>query len=146
MKVILIEDVKGLGKKGELCNVSDGYARNYLIPKNLAIEADQAALNQLKQQQQSKAYHKEQERQKALDAAKTLDGKQLVIHAKAGESGKLFGAVTSKEVAAEIKSKFGLDIDRKRINMQDIKAHGEYSAVIKLYSGINATINIKVEE
>ncbi|HHW45989.1 MAG TPA: 50S ribosomal protein L9 [Clostridiales bacterium] len=146
MKVILVEDVKGLGKKGDLCNVSDGYARNFLFPKKLAIEADQAALSQLKQKEQSKAYHEEQERQKAMDAAKTLEGKHLVIHAKAGDSGKLFGAVTTKEVAAEIKSKFGLDIDRKKINMEDIKAHGEYTAVVKLYSGINAKLSIKVEE
>lgn len=146
MKVILNADVKGLGKKGELHNVSDGYARNFLFPKNLAVEANQAALNEFNQKSQSKAYHQEQERKKAQDAANTLEGKTLTIHAKAGASGKLFGAVTSKEIAAEIKSKFGLNIDRRKINIDDIKAHGEYTAEIKLYSGISATINIKVEE
>ncbi len=146
MKVVLLADVKGKGKKGELCNVSDGYARNFLFPKNLAVEANAAAMNELKSRQEAQAHHKAVEQQQAAEAAQKLDGKTVVIHAKAGASGKLFGAVTSKEIAAEIEKSLGVVIDRKKMQVTDIKAYGAYTAEIKLYAGITATVTVRVEE
>lgn len=146
MKVVLLTDVKGHGKKGELCNVSDGYARNYLLPKKLAVEADNAALNELKNREESAAHHKKEEINAAKETAAKLEGKTVVIKAKAGDSGKLFGAVTSKEIANEIKNSLGVEIDRKKMNVADIKNHGEYTAEIRLYQGITAKVNVKVTE
>ena len=146
MKVILNKDVKGQGKKGELVNVSDGYARNFLFPRNLALPANAAALNELKNREAALAHHIAEEKQEAMNAAAKIDGKEIVIHAKAGASGKLFGSVTAKEVAAEIEAQCGVAIDRRKINMNEIKAYGEYSAEAKIYSGISASVNIKVTE
>lgn len=146
MKVVLLADVKGHGKKGELCNVSDGYARNFLFPKKLAIEADNAALNELKNREESAAHHKKEEINAAKDLAAKLEGKTVTIKAKAGGSGKLFGAVTSKEIAAEIKNSLAIEIDRKKMTVADIKNFGEYTAEIKLYQGITAKITVKVTE
>ena len=146
MKVVLLQDVKGKGKKGELCNVSDGYARNFLFPKKLAIEADNAALNELKNREESAAHHKKEELQAAKEIAARLDGKTISITAKAGAGGKLFGSVTSKEIAAEIKAKLGIEIDRKKMNVADIKNFGEYTAEIKLHQGVTAKLTVKVSE
>lgn len=146
MKVVLLQDVKGHGKKGELCNVSDGYARNFLFPKKLAVEADNAALNELKNREEAKAHHKKEEIAAANETAARLNGQTVVITAKAGSGGRLFGAVTSKEIAAEIKSKLGIEIDRKKMNVADIKSFGEYTAEVKLYQGITAKLTVKVTE
>lgn len=146
MKVILLADVKGLGKKGELCNASDGYARNFLFPKKLAVEADSTALNDLKNREQAAAHHKQEEINAANDTAKKLEGKSVVIKAKAGAGGKLFGSVTSKEIAAEIKNSLGIEIDKKKMSVADIKNFGEYTAEIKLYQGITAKLTVKVTE
>lgn len=146
MKVILLADVKGQGKKGELCNVSDGYARNFLFPKKLAIEADSAAMNELRGKQSAADHHKAEEKAAAQAVCDKINGKTVEIKAKAGASGKLFGAVTSKEVAAEIGRVFGVSVDKKKISMNDIKAFGEFHADVKLYQGITATVNIKVSE
>lgn len=146
MKVVLLQDVKGHGKKGELCNVSDGYARNFLFPKKLAVEADNAALNELKNREEAAAHHKKEEIAAAQSLADTLNGKEIVIKAKAGSNGKLFGSVTSKEIAAEIKNKLGIEIDKKKMSVADIKNFGEYTAEIKLYQGIVAKITVKVTE
>ena len=146
MKVILLQDVKGKGKKGELVNVSDGYARNFLFPKNLAIEAYSAAMGELKSREEAKAHHIEVEKGKAQDSANALNGKTFVIKAKAGASGKLFGSITTKEVSAEIEKITGIKVDKRKIDMKDIKSFGEFPAVVKLYNGINAEITIKVEE
>ena len=146
MKVILLADVKGHGKKGELCNVSDGYARNFLFPKKLAIEADNTALNELKNREEAAAHHKQEEIKAAKELASKLEGKTVTIKAKAGNNGKLFGSVTSKEIAAEIKKSIGGEIDRKKMSVADIKNFGEYTAEIKLYVGITAKITVKVTE
>ncbi|MBR5222723.1 MAG: 50S ribosomal protein L9 [Clostridia bacterium] len=146
MKVVLLQDVKGHGKKGELCNVSDGYARNFLFPKKLAVEADNAALNELKNREEAAAHHKKEEIAAAQNTANALNGKEVVIKAKAGSNGKLFGSVTSKEIAAEIKNKLGIEIDKKKMSVADIKNFGEYTAEIKLYQGIVAKITVKVTE
>ena len=146
MKVILLQDVKGHGKKGELCNVSDGYARNFLFPKKLAVEADNTALNELKNREQAAAHHKQEEINAAKDTAAKLEGKTVTIKAKAGSNGKLFGSVTSKEIASEIAKSLSIEIDRKKMSVADIKNFGEYTAEIKLYTGITAKITVKVTE
>ncbi len=146
MKVVLLADVKGQGKKGELVNVSDGYARNFLFPKKLAVEADNTALNELKNREESKAHHKKEEIAAAKATADKLNGKSVKIVAKAGASGRLFGSVTSKEIAAEIAKSLGVEIDRKKMNVADIKNFGEYTAEIKLYQGIVAKITVVVTE
>ena len=144
MKVILLADVKGHGKKGELCNVSDGYARNFLFPKKLAVEADNTALNELKNREEAKAHHKQEEINAANATAKALEGKTVTIKAKAGSNGKLFGSVTSKEIALEIENSLKIKVDRKKMQVSDIKNFGEYTAEIKLYLGISAKVNVIV--
>ena len=147
MNVILLQDVKSLGKKGELVNASDGYARNFLFPKGMAKEANAQAMNELKNAEQSKKYKKETEIAAANKAKAELEGSKFVMKAKAGESGKLFGSITAKEVSAEIKRQKGLDVDKRRIVLKgDIKTVGEYTAEIKLYTGISANVEIVVEK
>ncbi|MBR3968659.1 MAG: 50S ribosomal protein L9 [Clostridia bacterium] len=146
MKVILLQDVKGKGKKGELCNVSDGYARNFLFPKNLAIEADSAAMGELKSREAAAAHHKQEEIDAAKATAQKLEGKSVTIKAKAGANGRLFGSVTSKEIAEQVKQELGIVVDRKKMSVADIKNFGEYTAEIKLYVGITAKITVKVME
>ncbi len=146
MKVILLADVKGKGKKGELCQVSDGYARNFLFPKNLATEADSAAMSEFKNREAAKEHHKQEEIAAAKATAADLEGKTVVLHAKAGTSGRLFGSVTSKEIAAEIANSLGIEIDRKKMTVADIKNFGDYTAEIRLYPGISAKLTVKVTE
>lgn len=147
MKVVLLQDVKSLGKKGELVSVSDGYARNFLFPRGVAKEANAQAMNELKNAEQSKKYKKETEIAAAQKAKAELEGSKFVIKAKAGESGKLFGSITPKEIAAEIKRQKALDVDKRRVVLKDdIKAIGEYEAEIKLYTDITAHCTIAVEK
>lgn len=146
MKVILLADVKGKGKKGELCNVSDGYARNFLFPKNLAVVADNAAMSELRGKQESAEHHKKEEIAAAKEIAAKLEGKTVTLTAKAGANGKLFGSVTSKEIAAEVEKSLGVTVDKKKMSVADIKNFGEYTAEIKLLPGITAKINVKVTE
>ncbi len=146
MKLILKQDVKGTGKKGELVNVSDGYGRNYLLPRGLAVEANAQAMGEMKAKQEAAAHKIEMEKQAAREAAALLEGKTVKLTAKAGASGKLFGAVTSKEVSEAIKKQFGADVDKRKIAMEDIKAFGVFSAQIKLYTGIAATVHVVVGE
>lgn len=147
MKVIFLQDVKGSGKKGELKNVADGYARNMLLPKGLAVEATPENLNRL-QGQQSSAQHKiEVEKQNARDAREALDGKTVKILAKAGAGGKLFGSVTTAQIAQEIEKQYGCKVDKKKISLKlEIKAFGTFTAEIRLYTGIVASMNVEVAE
>ena len=146
MKVILLADVKSKGKKGELVNVSDGYARNFLFPKNLAVEADNAAMSEMKSRQEAAEHHKKEEIDAAKALAQKLDGKSVTIKAKGGTVGRLFGSITSKEIAEEINRAFSVSIDKKKLAVADIKNFGDYTAEIKLYKGITAKIGVKVEE
>ena len=146
MKVILKADVKSLGKKGELVNTSDGYARNYLFPKGLAVEANATAMNDFKNKEKAKEFHKQEEIKAANGVKELLDGKTVKLTAKAGANGKLFGSVTSKDVADAIKKEFSQDIDKRKIVMQDIKAFGTFQAEIKIYQGISANIFVQVSE
>lgn len=146
MKVILTADVKGQGKKGELINVSDGYARNFLFKQKLAIEASNAALNELKNREAAKAHHIEEEKKAAQADAAKVNGKSIAVKAKAGANGKLFGSVTSREISAEIKNTFGIEVDKRKITVADIKAFGAYTAEIKFYNGITAKLTVEVCE
>ena len=147
MKVVLLADVKGSGKKGELVNVSDGYARNFLFPKKLAKEANAQALNELKNAEESKAFKIKQETEAAQASADKINGKSVSILAKAGQGGKLFGSVTAKEIAEAIKKQYGVDVDKRKIDTKgDMKAFGPYECEVKLYSGITATVKAVVTE
>lgn len=146
MKVILNQDVKNLGKKGELVNVSDGYAKNYLVPRKIASFADAAAMNELRNREASKAYQLAQEKANAEKAADLLNGKTIKVSAKAGANGKLFGSVTSKEISEKIKETYDIDIDRKKIVSDDIRSFGTYECTLKIYSGISATLYVMVGE
>lgn len=146
MKVILKEDVKGQGKKGQLVNVSDGYARNFLLPRGLAMEADAQAMNDLKNKEETARHHAAMEKQNAEEAAKALKGKTVKLTAKAGSAGRLFGSVTTKEVAEGLKAQFQVEVDKRKISMADVKAFGSYEAEVKLYPGISAKITVMVGE
>lgn len=146
MKVILQQDVKSLGKKGDLVNASDGYARNFLFPKGLAVEANASAMNDYNNKESAKKFHKAEEIKAAQEMASKLEGKTFSLKAKAGANGKLFGSVTSKDVSAKIKADLGIDIDKRKISMSDIKAFGTVQAEIKVYQGISAKVFVQVSE
>lgn len=146
MKVILQQDVKNLGKKGELVNTSDGYARNYLFPRGLAIEANVSAMNDFKNKENAKKFHKAEEIKAAEADAAKLNGKTVKLTAKAGANGKLFGSVTAKDISAAIKSELGIDVDKRKISVNDIKQFGSFEAEIKIYQGITAKIYVQVTE
>ncbi len=146
MKVILKADVKGQGKKGELVNVSDGYARNFLFPRNLAVPADAQAMNDLKNKEDAARFHADMEKKEAQAAADKLNGKAVKVTAKAGKNGRLFGSVTTKEIAEALKVQFGVEVDRRKITVSDIKAYGTYEGEIKFMTGISAKIQIVVSE
>lgn len=146
MKVILTQDVKGSGKKGELINAADGYARNFLLPKGLAIEANNQAIGELKAKEASKQHKIQVEKEAAMETAKRLEGKTVSLTAKAGAGGKLFGSITTKEIADAIKKQYGAEVDKKKINVNEIKAFGTYTAEVKLYTGIAAKMTVEVGE
>ena len=146
MKVVLKQDVKGLGKKGELVNVSDGYARNFLFPKNLAVEANAQNMTELKNREQAEKYKVATETAAAKKAAEEMNGKTIVITAKAGANGKLFGSVTAKEIAEKIEKDFGVKTDKRKITVEDIKQFGTFPFEIKLYQGVTAKLFVRVGE
>ena len=146
MKVILLEDVKSLGKKGEIVNVNDGYARNFILPKKLGLEATSKNLNDLNLQKQND----EKVAQEKLDAAKALaeeiKEKSITVKIQAGVEGKVFGSISSKEIATEAKKQLNMDIDKKKIVIPDaIKSLGTYNVNIKLHKDVTATLTVKVE-
>ena len=146
MKVIFNVDVRGQGKKGELKEVSDGYARNYLLPRKLASEATADNINALKLKEKAKAAQIAREKAEAEATAKKLGEITVTVRAKAGDKGKLFGSVTSKDVAAQIKKDLGVEIDKRKIVMDDIKTFGTVQAEVKVYAGITAKIFVQVTE
>ena len=146
MKVILLEDVKSLGKKGEIVNVNDGYARNFILPKKLGLEATSKNLNDLKLQKQND----EKVAQEKLDAAKALaeeiKEKSITVKIQAGVEGRVFGSISSKEIALEAKKQLGMDIDKKKIVIPDaIKSLGTYNVSIKLHKDVVGKLAVKVE-
>ena len=147
MKVILTQDVKGSGKKGELINAADGYARNFLLPKGLAVEANNQAMDELKAKEASKQHKIQVEREAAMEASKKLEGKTVQIKAKAGAGGKLFGAVTNKEISEGLKAQYGVDIPKQKIVLDEpIKAYGSYQVKAKLGFEVSGTVYVTVCE
>lgn len=145
MKVILLEDIKGVGKKDTIINASDGYARNYLLPKKLAVEANNENMSKLKAKNDSKDYKKSMEKKDAQKAAETLKGILLKIPVKAGENGKIFGSVTAKEISDNLKEQYGIDIDKKKIDLKEpIKSLGSFNVNIKLYEGVLGNLKVQM--
>ena len=146
MKVILLEDVKSLGKKGEIVNVNDGYARNFILEKNLGLEATGKNLNDLKLQQQNAAKVAKEKLEAAQALAKDLEDKSVTVKIQAGVEGKVFGSISSKEIALEAKKQLGMDIDKKKIVIPDaIKSLGTYNVNIKLHKDVVGKLAVKVE-
>lgn len=147
MKVILLADVKSHGKKGELVNVSDGYARNFLFPKNLAKEANAQAMNELKNAESAKAFKIQTETDAAKKNAERLQDKSIQIYAKAGKEGRLFGSVTAKEVAEEIKKQYNVIVDKRKVSLEsEIKQFGTFNCEVKLYTGVTTKMKVVVSE
>ncbi|MFA6940997.1 MAG: 50S ribosomal protein L9 [Clostridiaceae bacterium] len=145
MKVILLKDVKGVGKKDEVINTSDGYARNFLFPRKLAEEATDNNIHRINLKNEAERKRKLEETERAQAQAKELKNKVINIKTKSGEGGRLFGSITSKDIAEEIKKQLNLEIDKKKLVIDSIKQLGEYTAELKLYPEISTTIKIIVE-
>ena len=146
MKVILKQDIKGVGKKDQIINAADGYARNFLFPKNLAVPADEGNMNNLKAKNESNAFRKDEERKAAIELAAKLEKIVLKIKAKVGDNGKLFGSLTSKEISESLKSEYKIDVDKKKINLKEpIKQIGTTTVQIKLFEGIVANLKVTIE-
>ena len=147
MKVIFLQDVKGKGKKGQMAEISDGYARNYLLPKKLAMEATPDAINTMRMNDKAAAERAAKERAEAVDVSKKLREMTVVVTAKGGGAGKLFGSVTSQEIADALKAKSGIVIDKRKIVLSDpIKNVGTYTVQCKLGYEITAPLTVKIEE
>ena len=147
MKVIFLQDVKGKGKKGQMAEISDGYARNYLLPKKLAMEATADAINTMRMNDKAAAEKAAKERAEALEISRKLREMTVVVTAKGGGAGKLFGSVTSQEIADALKAKAGIVIDKRKIVLSDsIKNVGTYTVQCKLGYEITAPLTVKIEE
>ena len=145
MKVILKADIKGVGKKDQVINASDGYDRNFLFPKNLAVEANNENMSKLKAKQDSNNYKKEQEKEEAKRIAEKLSKILLKVQVKAGENGKIFGGVSAKEISELLKKNYQIEIDKKKIELKEtIKTLGARTVTIKLFEGVNGTLKIDV--
>lgn len=145
MKVILLQDIKGIGKKDQIINANDGYARNYLFPKKLAVEANAGNLGNLKAKQESNQYRKDVEKEEATKLANKLKDITLNLKVKAGENGKIFGGVTSKEISDNLKAQYEIEIDKKKIILNEtIKVLGTFIVDIKLYEGIIGKLKVQI--
>ena len=146
MEVILKSDVKGLGKKSEKVNVSDGYARNFLFPRGLAAEANAQTLSEMKNKQSSEQFKADEELKAAKACAEKINNQTVVIKAKGGANGKLFGSVTAKEIAVVVSNQFNVKVDKRKITVDDIKAFGTYNAQVRLHPKVNASFKVQVVE
>ena len=145
MKVILKADIKGVGKKDKVINASDGYARNFLFPKNLAVEANKENMSKLKAKQDSAKYQKDKEKEEAIKVADKLSKILLKIKVKAGENGKIFGGVSAKEIAQELSKEYKIEVDKKKIDLKEtIKTLGVHNVEIKLFEGVVGKLRIDV--
>lgn len=146
MKVILLDNIKGVGKKNQIINAADGYARNYLLPKKLAVEANNENMSKLKAKEDSNKYKRDLEKQEAEAIAKKLKDIVLTITVKAGDNGKIFGGVTSKEISEELNKQYKIAIDKKKITMQQtIKTLGVFNVEIKLFEGVIGKLKVEVK-
>ena len=147
MKVILLEDVKSLGKKGQIVNVSDGYARNMILPKKLGVEATPKNLNDLKLQKANEEKVAQENLEAAQAFAKDLETKEVILTLKVGEGGRTFGSVSTKEIAAAVKEQMGYDIDKKKIQLKEaIKTLGTHNVPVKLHTKVTAELKVVVKE
>ena len=147
MKVVLLQDLKGQGKANDIINVSDGYARNFLFPRKLAVVADAKAINDVKNKKSSEQHKIEVEKANASALADKIKGLKVVISAEAGKDGKFYGAITSKDIAEALKAQFNIEIDKRKIELDaQIKAFGTYIVDVKLYSGIVGKLTVQVTE
>ena len=147
MKVILLEDVKALGKKGEIVNVSDGYARNCILPKKLGLEATSKNLNDLKLQKANEAKVAQEQLEEAQELAKKLEAGKIEVAIKVGEGGRAFGSVSSKEIAIAVKEQMGYDIDKKKVQLKDVlKTIGTHTVPVKLHAKVTAELKVIVTE
>ncbi|MBR3137116.1 MAG: 50S ribosomal protein L9 [Clostridia bacterium] len=146
MKVVLEQDVKGTGKKGEVVNVSDGYARNFLLPRKMASPADASAVNAMNIQKSAAQHRKFEAGVKARELAKKLDNAMVRVPVRVGENGKMFGTVSGKEVAAAIQEQLGLEVDKKKISIDTVRSAGEYMAKLSLFEEVKANLKVIVEE
>ena len=147
MKIILLQDEKKLGKKGQIIEASEGYARNYILPKKIGVEATPKNLNDLKLQKANEDKIAQEQLQAAKDLAAVLEIKQVVIKVKAGEGGRMFGSVSSKEIVAEFKTQHNMELDKKKIVLADaIKSFGNYEVAIKLHPQVTGKFTVKVTE
>ena len=147
MKIILLQDEKKLGKKGDIIEASDGYARNYILPKKIGVEATSANINDLKLKKANDAKVAQEQLDAAKKLAKELDAKSVTVKIKAGTGGRAFGSVSTKEIAAAAKDQLGLEFDKKKIVLPDaLKNFGSYDVPIKLHPQVTAKLNVKVVE
>lgn len=147
MKIILLQDVKSVGKKGDIIEANDGYARNFLIPKKMGVPANAENMNNLKLQKSNEAKIAQEQLEEAQNFAKELESKEVVLSIKAGEGGKTFGSVSSKEIANAYKEQCGITIDKKKIQLpESIKNFGVYEVKIKLHPKVTGTLKVKVKE
>ena len=147
MKVILTQDVKAQGKKGQLINVSDGYARNFLLPKGLAVEADASAMNDLKNKESARLHKIELEKAAANDIAKKLESITVKLQTKAGADGRLYGSVTSLDIAEALEAQHQIKVDKRKIQLSDpIKTFGVHTVSVKLYTEISGKINVVISD
>lgn len=146
MEVILKSDVKGLGKKSEKVNVSDGYARNFLFPRGLATEANAQTLSEMKNKQSSEQFKADEELKAAKSSAEKINNNTVVLKAKGGANGKLFGSVTAKEIAVVVSNQFNVKVDKRKITVDDIKAFGTYNAQVRLHPKVTASFKVQVAE
>ena len=145
MKVILLDNIKGVGKKDEIINAADGYARNYLFFKILAVEANSENLSKLNNKKEAASYKKDVEKKNAEELAQRLKGIMLKVKVKSGENGKIFGGVTAKEISENLRVQYDLDIDKKKIELKDtIKTIGEFTVPIKLFEGVIGSLKVDV--
>ena len=146
MKVILLQDVKPHGKKGDLVVINDGYARNFILPKKLGVEANSANMNDLKLQKANQEKVAAEQLAEAKELAEKIEKIKVKMTIKTGEGGRTFGSITAKEIAEALKAQHGIDIDKKKISMRDaIKNIGEFSVVIKLHTKVSATLSVNVD-
>ena len=147
MKVILLQDVKSLGKEGEIVNVNDGYARNFIIPKKLGVEANAKNLNDLKLKKSNEEKIAKENKEAAEKLAGELKAGQILLKIKVGEGGKAFGSVSAKEIAAAVKEQMGLDVDKKKIQLKEtLKTLGTHNVPIKLHPEVTAELKVEIKE
>ncbi len=147
MKVILLQDVKAQGKKGQIVDVSDGYARNFLFPKKLAKEADASVMNDVKNKEESKKFREAQERKAAMELAEKLKTIEVKFTVGSGADGRLYGSVTAKDIAEELEKQHGISVDKRKLGLSDtIKTYGKFEVSVKLYTDVSGAVNVVVSD